>query len=306
MTIEVALFSIPAIIIMMLKSLKYLDDTFGNGSIAKQIPKFLQNFKMQRKVSSFLVDSILLTDIIYGKKIISVRSFVSSCIISSSWVLILLSYSYFSKQWILSTPVTPIIYKFLWFFLIGIVIDYVSSCITRWLFNRHINSSVSQQILVVILNTLISITIFVFFYTTIKELIITQEFSFDSFYNNLRTWISEPMEINILLKFITDAYLIDKGDGSFDIINGNTEVFFAFPEGIMFLSSLLTSLWSWVFLVALLTNQLTYYLDKSKDFLLQQSNIESKPILTLGMIITILLAPVWIFLYLLILFWGLI
>ncbi|MDU7036911.1 MAG: hypothetical protein E6341_04985, partial [Staphylococcus simulans] len=145
MTIEVALFSIPAIIIMMLKSLKYLDDTFGNGSIAKQIPKFLQNFKMQRKVSSFLVNSILLTDIIYGKKIISVRSFVSSCIISSSWVLILLSYSYFSKQWILSTPVTPIIYKFLWFFLIGIVIDYVSSCITRWLFNRYINSSVSQQ-----------------------------------------------------------------------------------------------------------------------------------------------------------------
>ena len=306
MTIEVALFSIPAIIIMMLKSLKYLDDTFGNGSIAKQIPKFLQNFKMQRKVSSFLVNSILLTDIIYGKKIISVRSFVSSCIISSSWVLILLSYSYFSKQWILSTPVTPIIYKFLWFFLIGIVIDYVSSCITRWLFNRYINSSVSQQILVVILNTLLSITIFVFFYTTIKELIITQEFSFDTFYNNLRTWISEPMEINILLKFITDAYLIDKGDGSFDIINGNTEVFFAFPEGIMFLSSLLTSLWSWVFLVALLTNQLTYYLDKSKDFLLQQSNIESKPILTLGMIITILLAPVWIFLYLLILFLGLI
>ena len=90
MTIEVALFSIPAIIIMMLKSLKYLDDTFGNGSIAKQIPKFLQNFKMQRKVSSFLVNSILLTDIIYGKKIISIRSFVSSCIISSSWVLILL------------------------------------------------------------------------------------------------------------------------------------------------------------------------------------------------------------------------
>ena len=238
MTIEVALFSIPAIIIMMLKSLKYLDDTFGNGSIAKQIPKFLQNFKMQRKVSSFLVNSILLTDIIYGKKIISVRSFVSSCIISSSWVLILLSYSYFSKQWILSTPVTPIIYKFLWFFLIGIVIDYVSSCITRWLFNRYINSSVSQQILVVILNTLLSITIFVFFYTTIKELIITQEFSFYTFYNNLRTWMSEPMEINILLKFITDAYLIDKGDGSFDIINGNTEVFFAFPEGIMFLSSL--------------------------------------------------------------------
>ena len=301
MTIEIGLISIPVIIATMLKILKYLDDAFGNGSIAKKIPKFLQDIKTQRKVSSFLVNSILLTDIIYGNKIISLRSFISSTIISSLWILILLSYSYFlsspNKQWVFSNPVTPIIYKFLWFFFIGIVIDYISSCITRWLFNRYINSHIIKQILVVIFNTALSITIFVLSYTTIKELLFTRNFSFNTFYNNLVSWISNPMEVSILFQFITDAYLIDKGDGSFDIINGNTEVFFAFPEGIIFLSSLLTSLWSWVFLVALLTNKATRYLDKSKDFLLQQSSIDSKPIFTLGIIITILLAPIWIVLY---------
>ena len=301
MTLEIGLISIPVIIAAMLKFLKYLDDAFGNGSIAKKIPKFLQDLKTQRKVSSFLVNSIFLTDIIYGKKIISCRSFISSSIISSLWILILLSYSYLlshpNKQWIFGNPVTPIIYNFLWFFFIGIVIDYISSCITRWLFNRYINSHIIKQILVVIFNTALSITIFVLSYTTIKELLFTRNFSFNTFYNNLVSWISNPMEVSILFQFITDAYLIDKGDGSFDIINGNTEVFFAFPEGIIFLSSLLTSLWSWVFLVALLTNKATRYLDKSKDFLLQQSSIDSKPIFTLGIIITILLAPIWIVLY---------
>lgn len=96
MPIELGLISIPIIIATVLKILKYLDDAFGNGSIAKQIPSYLENLRTQKKASSFLFNSVLLTDIIYGKKIISLRSFFSSSIISSLWVIALLSYSYLS------------------------------------------------------------------------------------------------------------------------------------------------------------------------------------------------------------------
>lgn len=301
MPIELGLISIPIIIATVLKILKYLDDAFGNGSIAKQIPSYLENLRTQKKASSFLFNSVLLTDIIYGKKIISLRSFFSSSIISSLWVIALLSYSYLSafpnKQWIFSNPVTPIIYKFIGFFIIGIIIDYISSCSTRWLFNKYIGLNIKKQITITLLNSTLSVIIFVIFYTTIKELLITKSFSFITFYDNLISWISNPMEINTLFKFITDAYFIDRGNGSFDIINGNAEVIFAFPEGIMFLSSLLTSLWSWMFLLALLVNKVTNWFDRSKDFLLKQSSIDSKPIFTLGMIISILLIPIWGLLY---------
>lgn len=71
---------------------------------------------------------------------------------------------------------------------------------------------------------------------------------------------------------------------------------YAFPEGVFFISSLLTSVWLWLYIVAYGVAYLAVRVDRLKPLVLGYFNIQEKPLTVLSVLASIII----IFSYLLI------
>ncbi len=104
------------------------------------------------------------------------------------------------------------------------------------------------------------------------------------------------------LNALTSDMLQKQPDGSMLIKGGlNTEVAYAFPEGITFYSSLLTSIWLWLHTVSYACFKASLSFDKTKNRLLS-INIDNKPfksLATITLIIYAALIPILIIGYIL-------
>lgn len=109
------------------------------------------------------------------------------------------------------------------------------------------------------------------------------------------TWLNYPFELQSIQRLTTDAYIIPKGDGTSELVNFNTEVIYAFPEGMILISSMLTSIWILITMMAQLLYKYAIGGDVIRDFFWKYSSIKSKPVLTLGLFIYIYsILPLWI------------
>ncbi|RBB38206.1 hypothetical protein DPV79_19220 [Burkholderia reimsis] len=98
----------------------------------------------------------------------------------------------------------------------------------------------------------------------------------------------------MLNKLIHDATLVPDGPGQYKILNGETEVVYAFPEGLFFLSSLLTTVWIWLHLGSALLLKGAIKVDALKNRLVSLSNIGGKPFMSVVAIFSVMIGFLWV------------
>lgn len=182
--------------------------------------------------------------------------------------------------------------KFIYFFIICLFIDYISTCATRILFRTGINKSVKIKFYILFASIATSLTIFYLLFSTTKYYFTEGGFSDPSI---IRSWLNHPFELQTMLKLLNDAHFVPKEDGTIELVNFNTKVVYAFPEGIIFISSMLTSIWILITIMAQLLYKYAVGGDTIKRFFQKYAALNSKPILTLAVFIYIYsIAPIWI------------
>ncbi len=298
--------NVPIVVGIVLKISKWLDDAFGKGDVAQQIPDYLRKLKINKPFSSFLISSVYLSDIIYGKKIISFRAFLTSSIVTFLFFIIFCITLVLKNphSWLSISIIKKLVWeKFSYLMIFGIFIDYFSISLTRYIFNWSSKKNIKVQVVSVFLDFVFSIFLFSILFFICKSIILSQNILYENVFNILTNqiieWFKYPSELSLQLVTLDDWYIYPNGK----IEGGKSEIIYAFPEGILFFSSLFTSFFGIVFLLASILYKCTSKLDKLKSFLLKQS-ASDKPIFCATIILlTTVFLPFSIFI---IIFMGLI
>ncbi|MCQ9326257.1 hypothetical protein [Neisseria dentiae] len=277
--------SIPIIIGIVLGFSKWLDDNFGKGSIAQQIPDYIEKLKINRPFSKFLISSVYLSDIVYGKKIISLRAFLTSALVTVLFFIALCIILTIRNpySWLSIPDVTNLVWqRFAYLLIFGIFIDYISISLTRCIFNWSSQKNIIIQVFSVFIDFVFSMFLFAFLFVNFKHFIINKKLPNEgenvdySLIDSIISWFSHPLELSGYFVTLEDWYIKPNGE----IIGGNSELIYAFPEGMLFFSSLFTSIFGMVFLFAAILYKYTSIFDKFKNFLIAQlaQNMSDKPI----------------------------
>lgn len=108
----------------------------------------------------------------------------------------------------------------------------------------------------------------------------------------IENWLT-PSNLTTTLEVLKD-FDISKGhitnDGTISFNEPlETAVTYAFPEGVFFTTSLLTSLWLWIYIAAYWLAYIALRLDSAKNIILNHMNIEEKPLSALTALASIVI-----------------
>ena len=288
-----AIFAFVAIPCTFVAVAKYLDEVFGSGTFAKKIARQFAEMRLTPYFSKAYGNAFDLPNFIYGVRVISLRSFCVSVLVAILWFAIQCLFIAIidgENAWFFNSVFTPLVIKRLWqFILIGATIDFISLCATRWMLAYAINKSFLQQLFVLVADAILSIGIFFVLFSTTKNFILG-DLSGRTFFSLgvLESWFNLPFNLQLTIQLLNDANVIPNGDGTSKLKNFNTVVVYAYPEGMLFISSLLTSIWIWLIIITQKIYGVAYQSNRFKNWMIKQSNIESKPILSVAMLIFIL------------------
>lgn len=269
-----------------------------NQNAKSKLTNIVKNFKATPTIRHSLITFTMLSDHVFGDRIFSFRAVITSCLISLLWILVVTitcsvmfpTYTYWFEQAnffkVIVNSAIPIL-------IMVLLIDYISVSITR-LFIRNLKTRSFLGLLwVLIIDFIIAATLFYIGITGIKYLLINPIWL--SVSESLPYWYkvdSLPTAL-VTLNDLTSDMLVKRPDGSTDIKGGLlTEVVYAFPEGVAFYSSLLTSIWLWIHIISYTVFKFAVQTDSIKSKLLKIVNIDEKPFSALAAIIVILYIPI--------------
>ncbi len=281
--------------------LKYLDDGFGGGEFARRLGVSFKDFKLPASFSRAYVNTVFLSDAIFGSKIFSLRALLASAAMTTIWIAVqcgLIVVIDGSAAWVFSDIfVQAIAYQFWGFLILGVGIDFLSVCATRYIIVYALNRTVKTQITILLLELIFSIVLFYLCYQSSKYLFVSsldKDVEYSSLLQSLNIWTTNLFHVDLVLQAVDDITIIPNSSESFDVQNGNTRVVYAVPEGMLFMSSLLTSLWIWAVVVMQLFLDFLRKIISMKNMLVIQSSIETKPIFSIGLIVTgLVLTPIF-------------
>ena len=168
--------------------------------------------------------------------------------------------------------------------LASLLIDFPSTCVTRAIFRAVVGKGLRIFLFALALDLILSASLFYTLFTTAKFLLLPSIEPIPPI-EAFHVWLNpKALPIGIqLLEPLTSDMLIPRGGGVFDIQGGlNTEIVYAFPEPVLFFSSLLTSIWLWLYLLASAFLYLTVRVDRlgvwSRRFLNIDRNIDRNPV----------------------------
>jgi hypothetical protein len=195
--------------------------------------------------------------------------------------------------WAFNKVFSPFVTKRFWgFAILGIVADFFATVITRAFLLMVLPVGAFKKFLVVGLNLLFVVVNFYVLFSVAKWFILG--LGFIGIFESIKDWIVNFSNLEITSKFLHNAMLIPDGPGQFRIENGDTEVVYAFPEGLFFLSSLLTTMWLWLHLGSVILLKSAINIDAFKEWLVSLSNIEKKPFISAAAIFGSMVALLWI------------
>ncbi len=282
--------------IPFLAALKYIDDLFGPGEIGQHISIIFKKSNISPPFSKIYTLACELPEHIFGRKIISLRSLAASATITLFWLAILVIFMIFlqgNRSWLFNKGFLGLVSdKFIYFFIACLFIDYFSTCITRILFKIGLNKSINVKFFILFGSIATSMTMFYLLFSATKYYFTEGGFSDPTI---ISSWLNHPFELQTMLRLLNDAHFIPKEDGTVELINFNTKVVYAFPEGMIFISSMLTPIWILITIMAQLLYKYAVGGDAIKRFFQKYAALKSKPILTLAVFIYIYsIAPIWI------------
>lgn len=266
-----------------------------NETTKKEFANKFKNLKVSSSTRSAFELFQFASDHFYGGRLFSIRAFISSATFSVFWFF---SIFFICAWWwpgfllFLSTPHAN---KFLWkyaifFLLVGVVIDFLSTVMTRVIIRLSLKNFNISLIFIAIADLFFSLILFYLSFSLAKYIIFHT--SFQSILMALKQWL-EPWAITADVtgdKNLTGAAFksnigLIRADGQL------VEVIYAFPEGILFFSSLLTSTWLWLYIASYWLHKTALGVDSAKTILLNISNFENKPFKSIGIITLIFIYP---------------
>ncbi len=278
----------------------------------KKLQNIVKNYRATPTFRHSFLTFTMASDVFFGERIISLKAFIRSAILSIAWMFVIsaLCITLFPKykSWFFDDGIAGVILEY-GLVLVGavIVLDYLSVSITRLIVKKSLPNSIISLGFTFTIDLLASILIFYFGFSVVKYIFVHP--SWVGFNEAISIWINID-QLPILLKTLTDLsgdMLQKQTDGSFSINGGwKTEVMYAFPEGVTFYSSLLTSIWLWLHTISYVLFKWSLSFDKTKSRILLMTNIENKPFRSLGLITLIAylaLIPLLIIGYMIITYW---
>ncbi|MCQ4313900.1 hypothetical protein NAV33_18690 [Pseudomonas stutzeri] len=236
-----------------------------------------------------------LNNTLFGKRIFSLRSLGVSVILTSMWgICFMLNYGYTFPQFknalhmIAQTPnlrnlaITA--------FLVILLVDYLSINVTRKIYRMTVAKGKKSFILAAITDLASSVAVY-YVGLSIFKYILSDQF-FLGLSDSLRIWTS-PTEITMGVQAV-NAFDLSSGrytsSNTFELDTPfETMVTYMFPEGVFFISSLMTSVWLWMYLLAYTAAWFMVRVNKIKKVILPHLNIEKKPLTTLTGVATAIL-----------------
>ncbi|WP_321958129.1 hypothetical protein [Paraburkholderia bannensis] len=285
---------------------KLAEDAIQPG-IGKRFASEFRQLAVTPSVSRAYVLASLSSEAVFGVRLLSLRALVVSVAISIGWILTFLLVSwliYGHHLWVFDRAIPPFVIKRFWgFAVLGVLADYLSTLITRKLLLVSVSAGAWTKCIVVLGNVLLVTLNFYVLFNVTKWIVVG--YGFENFLDAVIGWIGNFSGLDMLNRFIHNARLVPDGPGQYRIENGETEVVYAFPEGIFFLSSLLTTVWVWLHLGGALLLKAAVKADRLKTKLVSLSNIDAKPFMSVLAVLAVMAGLLWCFSILIFFVWRL-
>lgn len=240
---------------------------------------------------------------IFGKKIVSTRSLTASLILTATWgssLVLIYSFMYPKfREWIFNIiELSSLRWVALGTLIAILIIDFISICLTRKIYRKVLTKGRKSFLLAFAIDLSKSVVVFYIGITICKLLFVSGTISPPL--TSVENWLT-PNNLTTSLEVLKD---FDPSKGHYE--NKNTfildeplqaQVSYAFPEGVFFMTSLLTSLWLWLYITAYWLAYLTLRIDKAKNLILNRFNIEEKPLAALTALATIVIVAIFLLNY---------
>lgn len=229
---------------------------------------------------------------VFGRKILSTRSLKASLILTSIWGSLLIGIYSFKypvfREWMLNIiELSSLRWIALAALCTVLTIDYISICLTRKIYRATLSNGKKSFIAAIAIDLSKSVAVYYIGISLFKFILV--KVSFLPPIIAIQTWLT-PTSLTTSLEVLKDfdfSRINYTGNNIYTFTDPlQTQVSYAFPEGVFFTTSLLTSLWLWLYIAAYGVAFLAVKIDLIKSFLLHRMNIEEKPLSSLMTIAT--------------------
>ncbi len=276
------------------RAIVLLEETISETSRAKIGNRLLTGDfrKGTRKVLEIYLN---LNNTLFGRRIFSLRSFLVSVFLTSLWgacFSINFAYSFptFSQAIYVMANTPNLRNLAILAFLVVLVVDYLSISMTRKIYRVAVAKG-RRSFLVALVSDLLGSVALYYIGISVFKFVISNEFFLNPF-DSLRIW-TDPTQVSMGIQVLEDfdfsaGHKTDSNTFQFDRPL-ETMVTYMFPEGIFFISSLMTSIWLWMYVLAYSAAWLMIRVNTVKKVVLPHLNVDKKPLTTLTGLATAIL-----------------
>ncbi|MHA6578450.1 hypothetical protein [Pseudomonas yamanorum] len=228
---------------------------------------------------------------IFGRKIISWKAFWISLLLTNIWAIIFIlvfciKYPMF-RSWIFNIiELNSLKWQALTIYLAILIIEFLSISLTRKIYRTTLSRGKRTFAWALSLDLIGSIALFYIGITLIKLIVLHHEAM--SPIESIMVWL-DANNLTTLLRVTEDFDMSNfKPDGYGNLktdIPLSTEVVYAFPEGVFFFTSLLTSIWLWGYIAAYSLAYVCVRIDRLPPVLSRWFKIEEQPLLVLSFLL---------------------
>jgi hypothetical protein len=273
--------------------LYYLSHIFEHGASKTAIEQFraiVERGTIVPALRAAFKFFALSADQFFGPKLLSFRSVTMSTLLSTFWIGVVLAtclavFPNYSSWLSSKASLNLIARSAALLFVTTIVADFISVCATRFIVRVVLGKGRSWLLPALIVDLVVSAGIFYVLFSSAKFLLFPS-LPFPGIFTSFETWLN-PAGLPIQMQFLQDLtsdMLVPDGSGAFKI-SGNllAEVVYAFPESVTFFSSLLTSLWLWLYVVTYLLLVAAVRLERRWSAAKRLLNLEHSPMYSLSL-----------------------
>ena len=263
----------------------------------KKLSNILKNYQLSPTFQHAFFSFNLFTSAIFGEKIISLRSFFSSILLSIFWVILIIiaCLTLFPefKSWFIDPAFKKLILNsFLHLIPFVLILDYLSIITTRLIIKK---SSINDKgfiayLLIILLDMAASIMIFLVGFIAIKTIFYNHPYhDISTHLSSIKLWVHID-HVYSLMQPLENLYKLDNGNFATQSGNGwQTQLTYALPEGVLFYSSILTSIWLWIHTLGYFIYKSSMKLDFIKKRWLKILDLNNNPVRAIAFSTTIIL-----------------
>jgi hypothetical protein len=237
---------------------------------------------------------------VFGSKIFSWRALWVSFLLTNIWAAIFIlvfsfKYSLF-REWMLNiVELSSLRWPALAIYCTILIVEFLSISLTRKIYRVTLSDGKKTFGWALIFDVVGSVVLYYVGLTVAKFILLHHGAA--SPVTSLGVWL-DPNNLTTLLRVVEDFDMSNfRADGQGRFITDvplSTEVVYAFPEGVFFFTSLLTSIWLWGYIAAYSVAYMCVRIDRFKPVLWGWVRIEEQPLLVLSVLSGLVIVVIYL------------